>query len=222
MGWSISLFASGNGVLKLKDLEIKLTETAGGHYTLKVKDLGKMCERFDDSSAFCASTVSVLINCDNCDQMFSTDKSMKSHMQTTHKAPNEFMKPLRPILRNPLKAKSFENEVSFDILMNDLNTLYNGSKTRKEQKLISTVKKLAQIQETKPLNNCHESKEIFSSNSELNEHEDVYHGGVSKQLFLSNHEVDGNNISEEAIDDDQIELDPEFWDVLLTDTEDDK
>ena len=36
----------GNGVLKLNGTALKLTETAGGHYTIKVSDLGKVFRFF--------------------------------------------------------------------------------------------------------------------------------------------------------------------------------
>ena len=37
----IKLFASGDGIVKLGEVEMKMKETAGGHYTLNVKDLSK-------------------------------------------------------------------------------------------------------------------------------------------------------------------------------------
>ena len=49
----IRLFSSkngGNGVLKLKDTEIRMKETSGGHYTIRVADLGSLCDRICVSS----------------------------------------------------------------------------------------------------------------------------------------------------------------------------
>ena len=45
LGAEIKLFSSGNGILKLKNTEIALKETSGGHYTIRVADLGKLCDR---------------------------------------------------------------------------------------------------------------------------------------------------------------------------------
>ena len=39
----IKLFSSGNGVVVLDEEEIDMKETAAGHYTVDVSDLGKLC-----------------------------------------------------------------------------------------------------------------------------------------------------------------------------------
>ena len=38
----IRLFSFGNGILRLKDCEMDLKKTKGGHYTLKIADLGNL------------------------------------------------------------------------------------------------------------------------------------------------------------------------------------
>ena len=43
LGAQFKLFETGNGVLNLKNIEIDLKETSGGHYTLKASDLRKLC-----------------------------------------------------------------------------------------------------------------------------------------------------------------------------------
>ena len=40
----IKLFSSGNGFLKLNDSKLNMKETPGGHYTVKVADLGNLCD----------------------------------------------------------------------------------------------------------------------------------------------------------------------------------
>jgi hypothetical protein len=44
LGAEIKLFPEGNGILKLKNTTIPMRETSGGHFTIGVADLGKLCE----------------------------------------------------------------------------------------------------------------------------------------------------------------------------------
>ena len=39
----IKLFSSGNGIIKLGEIELEMKKTSGGHYTVKVEDLSKLC-----------------------------------------------------------------------------------------------------------------------------------------------------------------------------------
>ena len=39
----IKLFGKGDAAIKLGEVTLELKETRGGHYTLKVQDLGKLC-----------------------------------------------------------------------------------------------------------------------------------------------------------------------------------
>ena len=185
----IKLFASGDGILKLKDLEIKMKETIGGHYTVKVKDLGKMCERFGDSSTFCAAPGS--------DEIAS--KQMKS------------------ILKDSKEGKNTEHENSTENILTELNTLFNGSKSSREEKLITTIIQLTQVQGRKSGIECSESKIGFSS--ELKKHMDSNHGGSTKQILLSHHDVRGIDDFDDVSNDDQIELDPVIWEMLLADND---
>ena len=45
-GAEIKLFPEGNGILRLKNTEIVMRETSGGHLAIKVEDLGQLCENF--------------------------------------------------------------------------------------------------------------------------------------------------------------------------------
>ena len=42
LGAKFELFPTGNGMLELADTKIEMKEAAGGHYTIKVSDLGKI------------------------------------------------------------------------------------------------------------------------------------------------------------------------------------
>ena len=85
--------------------------------------------------------------CEKCDFItFSLDE-YNGHIEKAHS------KVLKSILKNKM-VKS--NEVSDDMILNDLNTLLNGSKSRRESKLISTVRNLVKI--NKKQNNEHERR----------------------------------------------------------------
>ena len=55
LGAKIQLFPSGNGIMKLQDTVLKMTETSGGHYTINVSDLGKFDGPKEDQM-FCTKT----------------------------------------------------------------------------------------------------------------------------------------------------------------------
>ena len=46
----IKLFSSGNGIIKLGEIELEMKKTSGGHYTVKVEDLSKLCYK---ASSYC-------------------------------------------------------------------------------------------------------------------------------------------------------------------------
>ena len=50
LGAQINLFATGDGVLKLRENEIKMRKTSGGHYTIKVYDLINIYEEHETDS----------------------------------------------------------------------------------------------------------------------------------------------------------------------------
>ena len=83
LGAEIKLFASGNGILKINEKEIKLTETEGGHYTLKITDLGKLWDKTSTGSSF-VSKASSYFECDECGNSQKTMESLKEHKQRRH------------------------------------------------------------------------------------------------------------------------------------------
>ena len=72
LGAVIEVFPTKNGVLTLGHVEIPLKETTGGHYIVKVSDIGKLCE-----------------NCEDCSHTFEMEASSKKHMERLH----EYSKP---------------------------------------------------------------------------------------------------------------------------------
>ena len=80
----IKLFASGNGVLKLKDIELKMKKTSGGHYTIRVADLSNISEKAFHSSQS--------VVCKDCECSFKTEEYLKKHKATEH---GNFMKKIK-------------------------------------------------------------------------------------------------------------------------------
>ena len=78
-GAQITLFSTGNGLVKIKEEEIVLKETAGGHYIMKVSDLGKFCENFsknEEKNSF---------PCDVCSNAFQSVAILKHHKEVKHR-----------------------------------------------------------------------------------------------------------------------------------------
>ena len=73
----IELFSTGGGVVVLKEEEIQLVETRGGHYTIRVSDLGKLCRLQED------------FECDLCENIFNSGTSLKNHKKTIHGAADD-------------------------------------------------------------------------------------------------------------------------------------
>jgi hypothetical protein len=69
----IDLFSTGNGVLILDEEEIELKETGGGHYTIKVSDLGKLCR------------ITNRFKCNRCDDELTS----KNELETEKDARNQ-------------------------------------------------------------------------------------------------------------------------------------
>ena len=74
-GAAIDLYPTGNGVLTLGDVEIPLKETTGGHYIIKVADIGKLCDK-----------------CEECSHAFETETYPKNHMDRVHEYPKPALK----------------------------------------------------------------------------------------------------------------------------------
>ena len=65
----IKLFSMGGGVLFMKEEQIELVETRGGHYTIRVSDLGKLCR------------LPEYFKCELCDEEFNSRTSLKTRME---------------------------------------------------------------------------------------------------------------------------------------------
>ena len=76
LGAKIELFPEGNGVLNMKDVKIPLRETSGGHYTIRVADLGELCD--------CSTEVKLGSNCTKCGKSFEKNKELQYHMDSAH------------------------------------------------------------------------------------------------------------------------------------------
>ena len=76
----IKLFKSGNGKIKLGNVNIDIKETKGGHYTLKVQDLGKLCNKENVASFFAKKSSS----CEKCAETCQTTDSIKNHNASNH------------------------------------------------------------------------------------------------------------------------------------------
>ena len=161
LGAQIELFASGNGVLKLQNTEMELHETPGGHYTIRLSDLGKLCATAE-TSILCTEQASAL-RCGNCGETFINTDSLKEHMQIYHR------KTAKSALKNPLKGKTTA-EVSENGIMTDLNTQLNRSNSKREKKLISTMKDILQLQQSKSRIQCEQCNQLFKSLAELDMH----------------------------------------------------
>ena len=149
LGAVIKLFASGNGVIELNEVEIPLKETTGGHYIVKVTDLGKLCEKFKKKTTFCATTVH---NCKECNQQFESNSDYENHRLYNHRENKSGYNKSAMKIRQKDGNTSSEifqrdgivpNKTCLHKVETDLNTIQNGSKSRNEKRLILIVKQLA-------------------------------------------------------------------------------
>ena len=86
---NIKLLKAGNGILKIKDVEIKLRETKGGHYTIQVGDLGKLGVGAGSRSSPQKSKKTfqqARYQCDECDNDFPVDETLYRHREAVHEA----------------------------------------------------------------------------------------------------------------------------------------
>ena len=156
--------------------------------------------------------------CDECDENSGKTKGMKKHMQATHKTKvDDDTKILKSILKNPLLENDFEPEVSIDNVVIELNTLFNGCKTRRDHRMISTLRKLTKLQDSQSKKICNECDDKYKGDSELRNHNEEEH-----LILLSHHNEEGKHIPGGNSDDDDTEFDPLIWDVLLAETDDGK
>ena len=190
----------GNGMLTLDETEIELEETIGGHYTIKVADLAKLCGKTQEFSNYCVSKKKGA-DCENCGKVFETDEKLQNHTLKMHESQfkckvcekrffnkdsykyhiNEAqcthgLKVMRPMLKNrEAKKDDMEEEMDFDQIVTALNTQLNGSASRREKKLIRLVKQIAVVGNGKPCHVCDECEETFSAKCTLKEHMSAEH-----------------------------------------------
>lgn len=227
----IKLFSSGNGILKLKETEIKLKETSGGHYTIKVSDLSKLCGNSDEGITFWTSqSQSINIQtpkyfpCDQCRNLFKTEKSLKDHKVRKHD-PEKFEQfecktcgriffdedcfqyhignqscnshvRVKSALKNSTLKEPLEQEYGFNQIITGLNTQLNGNCSKREKTLMLIIKNLAQLQQDgcQLKGDAHQAKHEGSDRIE--------------SIFLSHHD--------EENDDEEIELNQTGWNILFS------
>ena len=244
LGAEIKLFASGNGILKINEKEIKLTETEGGHYTLKITDLGKLWDKTSTGSSF-VSKASSYFECDECGNSQKTMESLKEHKQRRHEEEkalkskcetcgNTFydvdcfkyhkrethctveVRHMKPILK---KAKVFkdisEEENNVNIIVTDVNTQLNASSSKSDKKILLSIKKLALL------------KDEFRDKSGSCEKDSIGETNV-KSHKIPDHEQAFHlketaqvflSHHEEDTDEMQFEMNETVWDVLLSEDE---
>ena len=218
----IKLLKSGGGHIKLGKVKIEIRETRGGHYTLRVKDLGKLCK---DVSSIKTEKSSA---CYKCDDNSKSKDSLKGHIRCEH-AKQTF----GSILNNPVKSMPSSQKkdgLCVHKVLTDLNTQLNGKLTKNEESFVLIMKKIArlQIQQLDGMNNCDvceiENKEkhnlcahgwkvdsdcklcakVLKNENDLSVHE---HENNFDEIFLSHHQ--------EEKDEQQECLETSIWDVLL-------
>ena len=190
----------GNGVLTLEETKIELEETIGGHYTIKVADLAKLCGKTHEFSSYCVSKKKGA-DCENCGKVFETDGRLQIHTLEMHESQfkckvckkrffnkdsfkyhiNEAqctygMKVMKPMLKNGKEKKDdMMEEMDLDQIVTALNTQLNGSTSRREKKLIRLVKQIAVVSHGKSDHACDECDETFSAKCTLKEHMSTEH-----------------------------------------------
>ena len=142
LGALIKLFTSGNGVLVLNEVEIPMKETTGGHFIVKITDLGKLCDKFNEISIFCAMKEH---KCNKCDEIFDSRRVLENHLITKHGAKDSHCKSgnSRPALKNKQINSIVQNKSCLHEVETDLNTLQNGARSKREHRMIQVMKKFA-------------------------------------------------------------------------------
>lgn len=168
LGAKIELFPTGNGILKLGETVIGLTETSGRHYTIQVGDLGKLSYSKDD----CVLQAFTTSECEMCDESFKTEGNLRRHKESEHSQIG-----LRSILKNPIPKKALAKEASVEEIVNDLNTQLNRSNSETARMMIQTMKKIVQMKsrndDSVQCDMCHNR---FPNESRLNNHKSSEHG----------------------------------------------
>ena len=190
LGAEIKLLKAGNGILKLNDVEIKLRETRGGHYTIKVGDLGKL----NVSTPSRRRLYQTSDCCEVCDNVTMEDEALRKHKEIDHGSNNHCYEcgysmrsssdlkkhketihgPKERKLKSALKNRSTSNEVEnrsnhSDKVVTDLNTLINGKPSKRELKMINIMKEISYLK------HCSECETDFEDKSKVRCHVKVNH-----------------------------------------------
>ena len=243
----IKLFSSGNGVMKLKDFEMAMKETSGGHYTVKVRDLGNLndgpilvsgylkCEvcDFNANSEKCLDQHIVSEHsesrfaCRGCEFIARSEIELENHILDTHwnkqftrekcdfntRSVDDYNGHIAEKHRSmKMKKSTFKNkevsenpkqkDISMDEVMKDLNTLINGSKSRRESKLITAVRNLVNVTQKQATARINVLSSEEKEETSMKRQEDSI-----SSIFLSHHE------EEECQD--EIEIDHRVLDLFF-------
>ena len=233
LGAEMKLFREGNGVLRLRDKNITMKETSGGHYTVRVADLAKLCETWHSES-------DAMNKCDECDKTCEERARLENHMDAEHEGVLNFH-------ASALKKSSIQVDdnpnICFNRIFTDLNTLINGTKRPKDKKMIETMRSVATIcqQNFKKSCDCDECGNTIHKQDDLQNHVDSDHIASSTSSTVDNHtemiintpcdcdncgrsfmkkrDLKNHASSHDEDFDEMVEFDETLWDVLLSDNE---
>ena len=167
----INLFKGGNGNIKLGDVKLDMKETRGGHYTVKVQDLGKLCK--------IATATFFLSSCDKCGKTFENVEVLGNHKQDVH-SNNQTESILKNSAENANDLKQ-ENNCIHKII-EDLNTQLNGKLSKMDQNIFQIMKRMAKIQQVDSNINCDICAKEKCSKTELRNHTGCKHGNETTIL----------------------------------------
>ena len=92
----IKLFSTGNGVLVLENTEIELKENKSGHYTIKVSDLGKLCDlELEDTKSLAShremkhAIADRTFECRMCGRDYKSKTGRNIHMKMKHEVKDD-------------------------------------------------------------------------------------------------------------------------------------
>ena len=143
--------------------------------------------------------------CKVCDEIFKSSKGLCGHMEVKHKVEEPAKSAMKKkLLENHVQnqiIKDIEGELSLQKINTDLNTLMNSSPSRREMRMIKTMRNIASLKVS--CDQCEEKTQIESNNEahKVEEHE-------PESVFLLHHM--------EEIDDSEVELDFNVWEIFLT------
>ena len=225
----IQLFKTGNGILKLNGTELDLRETSGGHYNIKVSDLGRLCVSPSRDAFLCKRGSQIL--CDECDKTFENEKSLENHMHAQHgiiiprkddevcenKLKNKTLK--GNTRKSAFRKKQPQNKqcseqkhnTCLHSITTELNTLLNGAKEGQERKLVLAMKNILIFNEHGKNNGCDQCENISKTSVDSKNHIDANHEDKDEQIktiFLSHHE--------EEVEGSQADCADFSWDILLS------